>query len=135
MKPEEKVLAANRRFYAAMDSLDLEEMEAVWLHADWVKCVHPGWELLKGWDEVRASWQRIFENTQRMQVIVSDLEVQVDGNIAWVVDVEEVTSSFESGFSTAWVQATNLYVERNGEWYMVHHHASPIPRTEEETVQ
>ncbi|MCH7766008.1 MAG: hypothetical protein IH916_05570, partial [Acidobacteria bacterium] len=43
VKPEEKVLAANRRFYTAMDSLDLEGMEAVWLHADWVKCVHPGW--------------------------------------------------------------------------------------------
>ena len=87
VKPEEKVLAANRRFYTAMDSLDLEGMEAVWLHADWVKCVHPGWELLEGWEEVRESWKRIFANTQRMQVIVSDVQVQVDGALAWVVDV------------------------------------------------
>lgn len=135
VKPEEKVLAANRRFYTAMDSLDLEGMEAVWLHADWVKCVHPGWELLEGWEEVRESWKRIFANTRRMQVIVSDVQVQVDGALAWVVDVEQVISTFETGFSTAWVQATNLFVEHKGEWLMVHHHASPLPRSEDETVQ
>ena len=39
-----------------------------------------------------------------MQVIVSNVQVQVDGSMAWVVDVEQVTSTFETGFSTAWVQ-------------------------------
>ena len=97
--------------------------------------MHPGWELLEGWEEVRESWKRIFANTQRVQVIVSDVQVQVDGSMAWVVDVEQVTSTFESGFSTAWVQATNLFVEHKGTWLMVHHRASPLPRTQDETVQ
>lgn len=135
VKPEEQVLAANQRFYAALEALDLEAMEAVWLHEDWVACVHPGWELLEGWEEVRAAWQRIFENTRRMKVVVSSVTVRVEASTAWVNCVEQVTSSFETGFSTAWVQATNLYVERDGDWRLVHHHASPIPRAEEETVQ
>jgi ketosteroid isomerase-like protein len=97
--------------------------------------VHPGWELLVGWDYVQESWQRIFENTRRMQVGISDLSVRVEAGTAWVNCVEEVTSSFDTGFSTARVQATNIYVKRNGAWRLVHHHASPIPVNQKETVQ
>ena len=49
---EQEVLAANRAFYHALQSLDLEQMKAVWLHEDWVECLHPGWELRVGWEEV-----------------------------------------------------------------------------------
>ncbi len=59
----------------------------------------------------------------------------IAGGVAWVHCVEQVTSSFETGFSTARVQATNIYVERGDDWRLVHHHASPIPEAEEETVQ
>ncbi|MFQ5777100.1 MAG: nuclear transport factor 2 family protein [Terriglobia bacterium] len=132
---EEKVFVANQRFYTALETLDLEAMDAVWLHEDWVMCVHPGWELLEGWEQVRESWQRIFENTRRMQVNISNVIVRVENGTAWVNCVEQVTSSFETGFSTAWVQATNIYVKRGDRWPMVHHHASPISREEEETIQ
>jgi ketosteroid isomerase-like protein len=133
---EEKVLDANQRFYLALEKLNLDDMDAIWLHEDWVACLHPGWELLVGWDAIRESWQRIFENTRRMKVAVSEVNVQVEGSAAWVNCVEQVTSSFETGFSTAWVQATNLFVKRDAGWRLVHHHASPLPRgDEEETVQ
>lgn len=135
MTDEEKVLAANQRFYTALETLDLDAMDALWLHEEWVGCVHPGWELLTGWEEVRSSWERIFENTRRMQVGVSNLALSIQGTIAWVNCVEQVTSSFDTGFSTAWVLATNIYCRRNGEWFLVHHHASPLPRNDEETVQ
>ena len=135
MKVEEEVLAANQRFYAALESLSLEAMDAIWLHEDWVACVHPGWELLEGWEPIRESWERIFENTRRMKVGVSNLSVRVEAETAWVKCVEQVTSSFDTGFSTAWVQATNIYVRRNGQWRLAHHHASSISRAEEETVQ
>lgn len=136
MNEEEKVLAANQRFYAALEAMDLEGMDAVWLHEEWVACLHPGWELLLGWEIIRDSWQRIFENTRRMKVAVSEVTVWVEGGSAWVNCVEQVTSSYETGFSTAWVQATNLFVKREPGWRLVHHHASPLPRgDEDETVQ
>lgn len=135
MKPEEEVLGANQRFYSALEELDLEAMEAVWLHEDWVGCVHPGWELQEGWEQIRESWQRIFENTRRMKIGISNVSVRVQADTAWINCIEQVTSSFDTGFSTAWVQATNIYVKRNRDWRLVHHHASPIPRAEEETIQ
>ena len=54
MDDQVKVREANARFYEAVSSQSLAEMEAVWSHASWVKCVHPGWELLTGWDKIRG---------------------------------------------------------------------------------
>ncbi len=126
---------ANRRFYEAFASLNIESMDAVWLHEDWVECVHPGWELLLGWDEVRESWARIFANTQRAKVELSSVWVHVEGSVAWVACTEHVTSSFESGFDQAVVQATNIFVLRDSAWQMVAHHASPLPARPAATLQ
>ena len=146
--PEQALLEANRRFYQAMAALDLEMMNEVWLHEDWVQCVHPGWSLLIGWDEVRASWARIFANTQRMRVEISAVWVRIEGDVAWVACTERVTSTFERGFDQGLVQATNIFVQRpvpqeataggrtpTQRWQMVAHHASPLPVTQPPTLQ
>lgn len=124
---EQEILAANRAFYEALQSLDLGKMDAVWWHEDWVKCVHPGGDLLEGWEEVRESWASIFQSTKFMRVSVNRPVVQGVGDVAWVSCIENVTSTFESGFATALIEATNIFVRREGRWRMVHHHASPLP--------
>ena len=124
---EQEVLAANLAFYEALQALDLAKMENVWWHEDWVKCLHPGWDLIEGWEEVRESWASIFRSTAYMRVAVSRPLVHVTGDVAWVSCIENVTSTFEGGFSTALIEATNIFVRRNGTWRMVHHHAAPLP--------
>ncbi|MBZ5696204.1 MAG: nuclear transport factor 2 family protein [Acidobacteriia bacterium] len=133
--PEEAVRAANQRFYAAFESLDLAEMEAVWAHDDGVECVQPGWELLLGWEEVRERWARIFRNTKRVRVAFSALWVRVEGHVGWVACTARVTTAFADGFDEATVQATNIFVERDGAWLLVAHHASPLPAAPRATVQ
>lgn len=148
--PEQAVLAANLRFYLAFQALDIEQMDDVWLHEDWVECVHPGWDLLLGWEEVRESWARIFAGTQRMKVDLSSVWVRVEGDVAWVACTEHVTSTFERGFDQALVQATNIFVRRPAPadnpskpagsgarwcWQMVAHHASPLPGSVTPTLQ
>ncbi len=148
--PEQAVLEANRHFYQAFEALDLEQMDEVWLHEDWVECVHPGWDLLLGWEEVRESWARIFAGTQRMKVDISSVWVRVEGDVAWVACTEHVTSTFDRGFDQALVQATNIFVRRpasadvpsevggagpGGQWQMVAHHASPLPSSQTPTLQ
>jgi hypothetical protein len=41
MSDRESVLAANRAFYDAFESLDAEKMEAVWLRDPRIICIHP----------------------------------------------------------------------------------------------
>jgi ketosteroid isomerase-like protein len=144
--PEQAVREANRRFYQAFAALVIEQMDAIWLHEDWVECVHPGWDLLIGWEEVRESWVRIFANTQRIKVDISSVWVHVEGEVAWVACTEQVTSTFERGFDHAQVQVTNIFVRRQAprgaaeagsapRWRMVAHHASPLPAAPMPTLQ
>jgi ketosteroid isomerase-like protein len=124
---EDEVLAANRAFYEALHSLDLAQMDAIWLHEAWVRCLHPGWELLLGWEEIQRSWADIFRSTAQMMVSISRPLVHVSGDTAWVSCLQNVTSTYEDGFSSALVEATNIFVRRQGRWLIVHHHTTPLP--------
>jgi ketosteroid isomerase-like protein len=132
---EEAVRLANQRFYAAFKSLNMAEMEAVWAHDDAVECVQPGWDLLYGWEEVRGRWARIFANTKRVQIVLSNVWVRVEGTVGWVACTARVTTAFADGFDQANVQTTNIFVERDGQWLLVAHHASPLPSSSTTTVQ
>lgn len=133
--PEEAVRAANHRFYAAFESLDLAAMDSIWAHDDTAQCVHPGWELLLGWDEIQASWARIFANTRRMRISLSSVWARVEGDVAWVACTEHVTTAFDEGFDEATVQATNVFVLRDGHWLLAARHASPLPPSARPVVQ
>jgi len=139
-KEEENILQANENFYRALQELSLEAMEAVWLPENWVRCIHPGWEVLEGWQAVRESWQRIFANTQFIRVAVGVQLVHVEHSMAWVCCTEKISSAAEGRFDSAHIQATNVFHRRNGSWYLVLHHASPRPepwpeQSAEEVVQ
>jgi ketosteroid isomerase-like protein len=110
-------------------------MEAVWAHDDSVECVQPGWDLLLGWDEVRERWERVFANTSRARVGLSGVRVRVEGGVGWVACTAHVTTAFADGFDEAVVQATNIFVLRDGAWLLAAHHASVLPSATESTVQ
>jgi len=139
--PEQAVLEANRQFYRAFAALEIEKMDEIWLHEDWVKCVHPGWELIIGWDGVSDSWRRIFENTGGMRVSARDVQIRVLGDISWVSCTENLAIFLDSSSApvTATTTATNLFFRVGSDWRMVHHHASPTPASEliasSETIQ
>ncbi len=117
---------ANRRFYKALEHLDLREMERVWLHEDWVKCIHPGWEMITGWPEIYRSWALIFEHTQSMRIILTDVAVEMVGDVAWVTCLENITAYHDEGMTPGLAQATNIFLRHRGDWLLVHHHASPV---------
>jgi ketosteroid isomerase-like protein len=123
---EAQVLSANLSFYSALRALDAAMMAQVWSHEDWVKCLHPGWELIMGWDKVRESWEKIFQSTEQMMVAISRPLVHVAGDVAWVSCLENVTSSFQNDFSSALIEATNIFQRRNARWLLVHHHTTPL---------
>ncbi len=132
------VEAANLAFYRALEARDLSLMDDVWLHGEEVTCVHPGWHRLDGWSEVRRSWENIFANSRPWTVSCEESSSAVAGELAWVVCVE-VIRPFGIGDedAAARMQATNVFRRQEGQWRMMHHHASASPADateEEETV-
>lgn len=125
----EAVEQANERFYRALEQADLEAMSSVWLHADWVKCVHPGWDLIIGWKPVRESWRQIFDGKVGMRVAAADVDIKVEGDYALVSCYELLAVFLDSRPAPVSVRttATNLFQRVAGEWRMIHHHASQVP--------
>ena len=117
---------ANAAFYRAFEALDLRAMEEVWAHGEHVKCVHPGWPLLTGWEAVRASWETIFLNTQEMRFTLTDVRVAAAGDLAWVTCTENILSDTDGRVGVTSILATNLFERDRGAWRMVHHHASHV---------
>jgi ketosteroid isomerase-like protein len=126
---ESAVRAANESFYAALSGLDVEGMGRVWLHADWVRCIHPGGDLIEGWDAIEVSWAGIFGDASWLRVVATGIEVTRSGDFAIVVCHENITQKQESHVRVMLAVATNLFTKTSGGWRMVHHHASTAPVT------
>lgn len=121
-----EVEQANARFYQAFETLDLARMERVWAHDEHVKCVHPGWPILIGWEAVRSSWATIFENTGEMRFTLSDVRASARSDLAWVTCTENIFSEVHGRLAVTSVLATNLFERGPDGWRLVHHHASHV---------
>jgi ketosteroid isomerase-like protein len=117
---------ANARFYRAFETLDIAEMDQVWVHGEHARCVHPGWPLLSGWDAVRTSWETIFANTEEMRFTLSEVNVNVSGPLAWVTCTENILSEVGGRVTVTSILATNLFEHDADGWRLVHHHGSHV---------
>ncbi|HEY9764212.1 MAG TPA: nuclear transport factor 2 family protein [Trichocoleus sp.] len=122
----EAVLAVNASFYRAFEKKDLDAMEAVWSKGVSCLCIHPGRDALKGWDEIRQSWAQIFKNTSYLEIDTHILMVESSGDLAHVVLIENVLQIGGGRRLEARSMATNLFERMGGQWFMVHHHGSPV---------
>lgn len=112
------------QFYEALQQADLDKLMAVWSDDDEIACVQPGGPRLTGAAEIRASFEAIFANgaiplqPQRVRRLLS---------LGCAVHhvVERVTLADAKGERSAWVLATNVYINTAQGWRMVAHHASP----------
>ncbi|KAG6553127.1 hypothetical protein Mapa_005465 [Marchantia paleacea] len=109
----------NRNFYKKFKAKSLRGMSRLWLKADYVKCIHPGGELLSGYEVIMENWRVVFNWSQRYDFQLKDVRVRVVGDMAWVTAKEFVNASRQP------LLATNCYELHDGQWFIVHHHSSP----------
>ncbi len=127
-KDKQAVLAANQAFYDAFSHRDIGSMNLVWWQGSTSLCIHPGGQVLTGWDKIQASWSSIFNNTDSLEIDLEILKVEIDQSIAYVVLREIVLQSSRGRKVKAPSTATNIFQKMAQKWYLVHHHGSPIMR-------
>ena len=120
------VRTANAEFYRAFEALSIDAMDGVWAHTDDVRCIHPGWRVLVGWEDVRQSWLAIFQGASYMEFNVTDLHVWTDGELACVFCHENIFTFRDGQEVRTMVLATNVFRHHDERWLMVLHHGSPI---------
>jgi len=116
------VQEANRAFYAAHEAGDVRAMFELWEHSARVVCVHPGWPILRGWQAVGASWQRILTGPVQTHFIITNESVVLESDTAWVTCDENLMSLEHAGT----VAAINVFSRTEGGWRMVAHHGSHV---------
>ena len=127
---EDVVLTANTAFYNAFEAGDLDLMAAVWLPEPDPVCIHPGNAAISGYAEMMRAWAMIFANTPYIQFFLTDVQVRVDEDVAYVTCTENVLSSGEGapeeGFAGGKALATNVFRRTSTGWRLWIHHASPV---------
>ena len=124
MSEHAAVLFANDAFYLAFANQDLEAMEGIWAREIPLTCIHPGWDPLSGREEVMESWESILNNPTATHITCKNPTVRVFGEFACVICHEVLDQGF--------LVATNLFVQEDGQWKMIHHQAGTAPPPEEE---
>ena len=136
---EEAVEAANTALYAALEAGDLDALTDVWVSgadADDVRgavCVHPGWPMLRGRASVLRSYALIMAHTEYIQYFLTDVEIELLGDVALVTCTENILSGGESEqegelgpLVGGKVVATNLFRRTAAGWRLWSHHGSPV---------
>jgi hypothetical protein len=118
MNDADAALSQNLEFYRAFSTRDIAAMERLWARHAPVSCIHPGWTLITGREEVLQSWHSILSGPSAPSVLCYDESVTLQNGLAMVTCEEEL----ENGT----LAATNLFIKENGLWRLVHHHASQI---------
>ena len=125
---KEMVLASNQAFYDAFGDRDLKVMTSLWWQGSTSLCIHPGGGVILGWEEIKASWDAIFRNTDALEIDFEIVKAEVDNSLAYVVVREIVLQASSGRRMKAQSIATNVFQKMAQKWYLVQHHGSPIIR-------
>ncbi len=125
---KEAVLAANEAFYRAFSSRNLQEMTLLCWQGSTSLCIHPGGQVITGWERIQASWDAIFRNTDSFEIDIEIIKVEIDQALAYVIVQETVLQSSQGRKVKAPSIATNIFQKMAQKWYLVSHHGSPIMR-------
>lgn len=122
------VLSAHFRFYKAFSNASIVDMAGCWLQDSGVTCKHPLGDMSIGYINVINSFGYLFSvGTPSIQP--SDVRIHMRGTIAYVT-CNENSMDWEEGESetpqTVVMAATNIYMKKNGDWYLCHHSALPV---------
>jgi uncharacterized protein (TIGR02246 family) len=113
-----------QQFYEALQRGDIERLMAVWSDDEEISCVHPGGPRVVGAQAIRTSFESMFANGT-IDARPEKVRRLLTHACAVHSVLEVVHLMTNEGPQSAWVIATNVYVQSVGGWRLVAHHASP----------
>lgn len=124
------LVAAQRRFYDAVERGDLDAMAELWKPGDDTVCVHPGFGQLRGTPTIVRSFALLMAQASYVQYVLTDEVVHLHGDTAVLGCTENVMLAGHDepghGFDSSRAVATSVFVRAAGTWRMIVHHASVL---------
>ena len=112
------------QFYRAMNSRDLALLAENWEQSSEIAMDNPLGGIKRGWDEIRAVYERIFRGPARLWVEFHDYTLYESEQVFYAVGRER--GRFENGPHTLdlAIRTTRIFRRSADRWRQVHHHGS-----------
>jgi ketosteroid isomerase-like protein len=111
-------------FYAAFNRCDMTAMTRNWTQAEEIAMDNPLGGIRRGWEQIRAVYERIFNGPARVYVEFYDYTIHETTGMFYAVGREK--GSFRSGETVIdlAIRTTRIYRLIGGHWLQCHHHGS-----------
>lgn len=125
---EEKVLSIPLRavvdFYKAFNGRDMQRMADNWAQTDEIALSSPGGEIKRGWGEIKAVYDYIFNSPSKVHVEFHDYTLHESVDIFYVVGRERgeiCTGEIKVPLA---IRTSRIFKMIDGAWKQVHCHGS-----------
>ncbi len=112
------------KFYRAFNQRDMVLMETLWLNSKEASMNNPVGGIKRGWDEIRAVYDKIFNGSAKVYVEFYDFTLHPTENMFFATGRER--GYFEKGgvrIELA-IRTSRIFVKMEGEWKQIQHHGS-----------
>ena len=110
------VKAANAAYYKALSARDIGAMEMVWTcGADNILIAPPVNPVTHiGWEAIKRNWENYWPTFNKFSVSMTVTAVNINGPVAWVHGIENVTPANEGGRGEQQPQLRHQYLRQAG---------------------
>ena len=117
-------LRALSDFYDAFNSRNLAKMSQNWAQTDETAMDNPLGGIKRGWEEIKAVYDRIFSGPARVYVEFFDYTIHETGAMFYAVGRERGEFRVGDTVIPLAIRTTRIFRMINGKWRQVHHHGS-----------
>jgi ketosteroid isomerase-like protein len=117
-------LRALAEFYDAFNSRDMEKMSKNWAQTDETAMDNPVGGIKRGWEEIRAVYERIFNSPAEVHVEFYDYTIHETGEMFYAVGRERGEFRVGEIVVNLAIRTSRIYKLVDGQWRQVHHHGS-----------
>lgn len=111
-------------FYDAFNNRDLDKMSKNWAQTDEIAMDNPLGGIKRGWDEIRAVYERIFTGPAKVYVEFYDYTIYETKEIFYVVGRERGEFRIGDTVVSLAIRTSRIFRLIYEKWYQVHHHGS-----------
>lgn len=111
-------------FYEAFNNRDLTKMANNWAQTEEIAMDNPVGGIKRGWEEVRAVYERIFNGKTRVYVEFHDYTIHQHGEMFYAVGRERGNFRVGDTVVNLAIRTSRIFRLLDGQWRQVHHHGS-----------
>jgi hypothetical protein len=112
------------QFYYAFNNCDLETMSRNWLQSDEIAMDNPLGGIKRGWEDIRAVYEKIFNGPAEVYVEFYDYTIHESTDIFYAVGRERGYFKLGPDRINLAIRTSRVFKLISSSWKQVHHHGS-----------